>query len=231
MKGAIRRLACAAIALLSAAPALAASVIGQTSVSTSTFLVGATPQITVTSTISDPSVILSSITLQRLNPDGTVTNVGVLHDDGLNGDVSLGDRVFSLRFPLSATVPTEFRFRVSAAFKGQIRRALSEIIYVYAQPVTTPEQMLSQLAGELVSGDIEAALKHFSSNPRNREKLSSFSPEMLAALSTGLRTATLLRSDGPTRVYAVRISNGSASVTVEMGLTQIPSGEWYVMFW
>ena len=48
MSSAIRRLGCAAFALLGAAPALAASVIGQTAVSTSTFVVGASPQITVT---------------------------------------------------------------------------------------------------------------------------------------------------------------------------------------
>ncbi|HQE38868.1 MAG TPA: hypothetical protein PLC55_06225 [Zoogloea sp.] len=231
MSSAIRRLGCAAFALLGAAPALAASVIGQTAVSTSTFVVGASPQITVTSTISDPNVNPSSVTLQRLNSDGTVTNVGVLHDDGLNGDVSFGDHVFSLRFPLSASTPTEFRFRVSAAFKGQIKRAFSETIYVYAQPSTTPAQTLSQLADELGNGNIDGALKYFSANPRNREKLASFTPKMLSALSAGLRTATLLRSDGPTRVYAVSITNGSASITAELGLTQIPSGEWYVMYW
>lgn len=231
MSSAIRRLACAALALLGAAPALAASVIGQTTVSTSTFVVGASPQITVTSTISDPNLIPASVTLQRLNSDGTVANLGVLHDDGLNGDVSFGDRVFSLRFPLSASTPTQFRFRVSAAFKGQIKRAFSEIIYVYAQPSTTPAQMLWQLADELGSGNIDGALKYFSANPRNREKLASFTPEMRAAFSAGLRNATLLRSDGPTRVYAVRITNGSASVSAELGLTQVPSGEWYVMYW
>jgi hypothetical protein len=217
--------------LLGAAPALAASVIGQTNVSISTFVVGATPQIVVTSTISDPTLIPTSVTLQRLNANGTVTTVGTLHDDGLDGDVSFGDRVFTLRFPLSADAPTEFRFRVSASFKGQIKRAQSEIIYVNAQPGGTPEQMLSRLADELTSGDIEAALKHFSANANNRQKLTSLTPPMLEALSAGLRTATLLRTDGPTRVYAVRVANGSAFVIAEIGLTQIPSGEWYVMYW
>jgi hypothetical protein len=231
MRSSLRRLALAAFCWLGAAAASAAPVIGQTTVSANTFFVGSTPQITVTSIITDSSVIPASVVLQRINADGSLTNIGVLHDDGLNGDVSFGDRLYSLRFPMSSTAPAAFRFRVSAAFKGQVQRVFSETIVVYAQSNIAPEQMLTQLAGEMASGDIEAALKHFSANPRNREKLSGFTPVMLASMSAGLRTATLLRSDGPTRIYAIRITNGSNSITAEIGLTQIPSGEWYVMYW
>ncbi|MCA9324997.1 hypothetical protein KDA23_02950 [Candidatus Saccharibacteria bacterium] len=212
--------------------ASAAPVIGQTQASITSFPVNTTAQITVTSVVTDPAVIPTSVMLQRLNADGSVTNLGALHDDGLDGDLSFGDRVYTLRFPLSANVPTEFRLRVSAAFKRTLRRVVSEPFSIFSQALITPEQMLTELSSELDRGDIEAALLRFSDSPHNREKLLSLTPEMLVALSEGLRTATLLRTEGPTRVYSVRITRSATQfITTEIGLTQIQSGEWYVMYW
>jgi hypothetical protein len=212
---------------------MAAPVIGKTAPSVNAFPIGITTQIDVKSVIYDPKLIPESVTLQRLNADGSITNIGVLHDDGLNGDKSPDDQVFMLRFSLNVTKPTQYRFRVSAAFKGTLQRSFSEPFSIYARLEKKPEQMLSTLAAKLSRGDLTAALTHFSSNPHSEEKLKSLTPEMVAAISEGIRTATLARSDGPTvRIYSVRIARKDGkSITTEIGLTQIPSGEWYVMFW
>jgi hypothetical protein len=232
VKNSIRIIAVSGAFVLCGVAVHAAPVIGQTTASNDAFTVGATTQITVTSAIRDPALIAASVTLQRLNADGTFTTIGLLHDDGRDGDVSSGDRLFTLRFSLTATVPTEYRLRVSAAFKGVLKRVFSETFSIYARSTSTPEQMLSQLSSELSIGNIEAALLHFSANPRNREKFAGFTPEMLAALSEGFRTASLLRTAGPTRVYSVRVTRSDGVfITTEIGLTQIASGQWYVMYW
>ena len=95
----------------------------------------------------------------------------------------------------------------------------------------TPESILHQLADELEAGDTSAALKHFSANSNNRHKLESLTPEMKIAMSKAFRSATLLRSEVTTRIYSLQIIKGEKSVTTEIGLVQIPSGEWYVMYW
>ena len=212
--------------------AQATPVIGATTPSVNAFAIGSAKQIDVTSVISDPSVISGSVVLQKINSDGTFADVGLLHDDGLNGDVSFGDRVYTLRFTVSSQVPTELRYRVSAAFKGTLKRIVSEPFSINAQGTGTAEQMLSQLANEMANGDFNAAAKHFSSNPKSCEKLDRFTPDMIVAVSNAFRTATLLRTQGPTRIYSVRIARpDGASVNSEIGLTQIASGEWFVMYW
>ena len=44
--------------------------------------------VTVTSAIPDLSVLPTTVILQRINSNGTVTTMGKLHDDGLNGDAA-----------------------------------------------------------------------------------------------------------------------------------------------
>ena len=64
--------------------------------------------------------------LQRLDTAGRVVAVlGLLRDDGANGDVAAGDRTFTLQATIFETTPGPVRLRVSAAFRGSLIRAFS----------------------------------------------------------------------------------------------------------
>ena len=117
-----------AVSLLAAAsmPAVAATVIDAAAVSPVSAPVGVATQVVVTATITEPTVLPDGVNLQRLDSAGRVIAIlGLLKDDGLNGDVTAGDRVFSFRMTVFETAPGPMTVRVSAAFQGKLLRAFS----------------------------------------------------------------------------------------------------------
>lgn len=95
-----------------------------------TFLPANTPTlVTVTAAIADTSLLANGANVQRLNAAGAATAVlGLLHDDGLNGDAVSGDRIFSARFTLTEANPGRIAFRASAAFPGIVQRVGSSSV-------------------------------------------------------------------------------------------------------
>jgi hypothetical protein len=81
--------------------------------------------VTVTTEIVDSSVIPNGVNLLRLNTNGTWSILGVMHDDGINGDITANDKTFSLRLNLNEATAGPIQVRVSAAFKGRLQRVLS----------------------------------------------------------------------------------------------------------
>jgi hypothetical protein len=206
--------------------------VGQTSASPTAVHAGSRAQVQVTAHIDELSVIPASVVLQRLNPDGKFTTLGVLHDDGLNGDASLGDRVYTLEFGVNQSSPVTLRYRVAAAFRGILRRKFSETLTVNVRANISPEQMLSMLSSELLAGDIEAALSHFSPSPLNRSALLALSPSQRAAVANAFRAATLVRISGDARLYQVAWTDDVGNpIALEVGLIQGPSGDWIVTNW
>lgn len=83
--------------------------------------------------IADPSLIAGSVNLLRVGLPGTnPTIVGRLHDDGLNGDAFAGDGRYSIQITLNQPAATQVVYRISAAFKGLLRRVNSADIVIDA---------------------------------------------------------------------------------------------------
>jgi len=100
--------------------------IGATAASPTSAPVGVATTVTVTSVITDPSLIPGSVNLQSLNSSGQVIALlGTLHDDGLNGDAVANDGTYTLQTMIYETAPGPVTFRVSAAFKGSLLRVNS----------------------------------------------------------------------------------------------------------
>ena len=111
----------------------AAPTLGSATVNPSAIRVGVASDVVATADIDDPTVIPASVNLQRLSAGGTVTAVlGTLHDDGLDGDAVAGDKVFSIRITLNENREGTVSLRVSAAFKGVLRRGTSKQVRVTA---------------------------------------------------------------------------------------------------
>jgi len=86
--------------------------------------------VTFTSVITDPAVIASTVNLQQLDSSGRATVVGLMHDDGQNGDAAANDGTYTLSFTLFQQNAGSLTFRVSAGFQGSLTRALSAPIVV-----------------------------------------------------------------------------------------------------
>ncbi len=111
---------CAVIGALATGLASAAT-IGTTAAAPTSVPSGAATTVTVTSVITDPSLIPNTVILQQLNTTGQVVAVvGTLHDDGLNGDAVSGDGTYSIQTTIYQPNPGVLTFRVAAGFKGAL---------------------------------------------------------------------------------------------------------------
>ena len=127
MKSLIFTISIAIILALGAAWLCAAPTVGLPATTSPTVINTNTPTtVVITSLITDASLIPGSVNLVRLDGNENVVGiVGVMHDDGQNGDAAAGDRVYSLRLTIIEPAQTAFEFQVSAAFKGLLRRVIS----------------------------------------------------------------------------------------------------------
>jgi hypothetical protein len=108
-------------ALLAAVPAIQSA-----AVTPSSGVVGSPTTILFTAAIRDPQAVPVSVNLQRAAADGTYTNISRLYDDGTNGDVKAGDRIYSVSMTVSERAPGVMVFRVSAAVRGSLSRIFSD---------------------------------------------------------------------------------------------------------
>ena len=112
------------VVLFTAFPAAAAPGVGAVQLAPTSIAAGVQTPVRVTAVISDPTVLPSSVNLQRLNDAGApVAVLGSLRDDGVHGDAVAGDQIYTLDFVVNETAP--MRLRVSAGFRGMLRRLFS----------------------------------------------------------------------------------------------------------
>lgn len=80
---------------------------------------------TVTATVAIADARLTSVNLFKVDAAGRSTNLGAMHDDGLNGDASANDRTFTLRFTVLEASPTTNSYKASAVLRGVLPRVVS----------------------------------------------------------------------------------------------------------
>ncbi len=103
--------------------------IGTPSTTPSFITVNTQKTVTVTVSIS-PTPLPNGVNLIRLGATGTQpTILGVMHDDGLNGDQTPGDGVYTLQVPFSEPTTSYIQLQVSSAFEGLLKR-------YYSPPIT-----------------------------------------------------------------------------------------------
>ena len=124
------------VVALMAGPAAAPPSAGAPIATPASIPVGLPTSLKVTSQITDPTVLTGGVNLQKVNAGGDVlATLGVMRDDGLGGDAVAGDGIFTLVITVNEPAPGELRLRVSAAFRGLLRRVLSPISVVPVAPV------------------------------------------------------------------------------------------------
>ena len=87
---------------------------------------------TVTVTVQiNPVPLPGGVNLLRLGTTGTQpTILGVMHDDGKNGDAVANDGMYTLQVVLNSSTPTPLQLEVSAAFSGSLKRVMSGVVNV-----------------------------------------------------------------------------------------------------
>jgi hypothetical protein len=86
--------------------------------------------VTVTVQITDSRLLPNGVNLLRLNSNGSSTILGVMHDDGLNGDATGNDKTLSLNVNFDEAATGQVQLQISAAFKGQLKRTISPVSFI-----------------------------------------------------------------------------------------------------
>ena len=116
------------------APSVAATSVGKPIATPVSLTVGQAMQVTVTSQVTGDAtnpVIATGVNLLRVDASNKVlATIGTMRDDGTGGDATAGDGTFTLRFTTTEPAAGALRLQVSAAFKGLLKRVLSEVTVI-----------------------------------------------------------------------------------------------------
>jgi hypothetical protein len=126
----IRFLPCA---LLCAVPLHATPSINTPTVTPVNLTVNQPIQVTASCKINmsagDPALLPGGVNLVRLTATGAAgSTIGVMHDDGLNGDAVAGDGVFTYQYTDTETATGQFQLQCTAAFQGVLQRVRSPAV-------------------------------------------------------------------------------------------------------
>jgi hypothetical protein len=196
--------------------------------------VGVRATVTVTAKIgADPALIPESINLFRYDERGQlVAALGKMYDDGTNGDVAVGDHIYTTQLTLNEPQPSTALLRASAAYRGLLRRVVSNDAPLYFQSSTTAEQTLSFLAGELEAGNIDAALKRFTRTQKNIDVLTNFTSQDRVVFASALRHAQFQEEKTNVRIYRIPFVEDDGSTTnPEITLAREETGGWIIVSW
>ena len=213
------------LANLQAAPS-----IGAVRMSPTTAVIGTPTQVTVQASITDPSLISGGVNLLQLNPDGTTTILGTLHDDGLNGDAFAGDLVFTLVVMLNAQSASQIQLQVSAAFKGVLQRVKSPIMNLFFQAANAPQQSIAALAQNLTAGNTTLALNYVI--PSEYSSITTLTQQGLSVLASMLNNAVLVGAQNDLRIFqSPFVTPYGTTTTVELTMVPGPNGQWLINSW
>ncbi len=206
-----------AILTLTASGSAQAGTIGTTTVTPNSTAAGLPVVVTVTSSITDPALIPESVNLQKLDASGRVLAViGSLHDDGLNGDGTAGDKVFSISTTVFENTPGVVRLRVSASFRGSLLRSFSPVMTVNITGTATGITILSPANGAYLN-TAPVTVSGTVGDPAAQVTVNG----VTAPVSGGTFVATIPLNEGPNTLTAVATnsngttSTGSSQVTID----------------
>ena len=124
------------VSLLACARALsAAPAVSTPSVSPSSLVINQATLVTasckITTSPGDPALMAGGVNLVRLTSSGAdVSVLGQMHDDGLSGDATAGDGIYSLQFTTTESITGQFQLQCSVAFAKTVSRVRSTPVAV-----------------------------------------------------------------------------------------------------
>jgi hypothetical protein len=169
---------------------------------------------TFTATISDTTVIPGSVNLVRVDSSGRATVVGTMHDDGLNGDATAGDHIYSLALSIFEQTTGTVNYKISAAFPGSLTRSQSGLIPITISGIST---------GITISAPADPAYLNISptvvtgtvGDPSATVKVNGIN----AQVSSGTFSASVPLQEGTNTLTAVSLNSNNSVSTASKTVT------------
>jgi hypothetical protein len=116
--------------------------------------------VTFTATLPANSALIPiSVNLVQYNAQGqAVAILGQLYDDGTHGDQTAADNVFTTQLTITQRSTTQLFYRVSAAYRGSLTRALSPQITIDVIQLPTPQQQQAVISTTQQAGTLFSSL-------------------------------------------------------------------------
>src|ERR1035441_1809462 len=186
----------------------------------SAVLVNGTYQITATAQLTgSPALIAGGLNLLRV--DGAApTIVGVMHDDGLNGDAVANDGIYTLLFSVPSVA--QMQLQASAAIQAQLHRQRSPTVTV---PVVVPALLSvtansGQQGRQNISVAITGQFTHFSQGTTTANFGTGITVTSLTVNSATSATAVLnVTADAALGATNVTMTSGLEVATLTNGFT------------
>jgi hypothetical protein len=105
----------------------------------------------------DPKLLPASINLLQVKTAGSVV-LARMYDDGTHGDITVNDERYTVEITINEPNTTELIFRVSAAYKGEMRRVLSDPFTLKVLQFPDLEGIWNRFVTCMVNKDLDGAL-------------------------------------------------------------------------
>jgi hypothetical protein len=140
---------------LAPVPTMATSAVGLPTVTPAIIAVNTPTTVTITVQITDPTVLPNGVNLLRLGATGTQPKIlGVMNNDGMNGDAVANDTVYSLQVSFKEPTTGQIQLQVSAAFRGQLKRILTGVATIQVwSPIKTSLPLKADLPPKWIAID------------------------------------------------------------------------------
>jgi hypothetical protein len=186
----------------------------------SAVLINGTYQVTATAQLSgNPALIAKGLNLLRVD-GATPTVVGVMHDDGLNGDAVANDGIYTLLFSASSVAPMQLQS--AAAIQAQVHRLKSPVVIV---SVVVPTLLSvvgnsGQQGQQNLSVAITGQFTHFSQGTTTANFGTGIAVTSLTVTSATTATAVLnVTADAALGATNVTMTSGLEVATLVNGFT------------
>ncbi|MGR9052685.1 MAG: choice-of-anchor X domain-containing protein [Gammaproteobacteria bacterium] len=88
--------------------------------------------------ITGEAVIENGVAAQVVDDEGRrIRALGTLRDDGIGGDITAMDNIYTRIFPINEPSPGDLRIQISVAVKNSLLRTVSDPFYIYIRSDVT----------------------------------------------------------------------------------------------
>lgn len=175
-----------------------------------------------------PSTLVAGQYLNQGN--GRLLPLVPLRDDGLNGDETRGDGVFSGQFLLNEKSTGVFTWGVSAVYAGQAEPKLFAGPAIFVKIEQTCEQALLEIAAALDSANFSEFSRYFA-NRDNDAVLRALTPAMRAQLAKDFRNARRTASNDDQCQFSMPATDPTTQDDESLLLVSDQLGVWRISSW
>jgi hypothetical protein len=193
----------------------AAPVIGAVQISPAAAVAGQAVLALVTARIDAPGLVAGSAVLQKLDAQGRVlANLGVLRDDGAEGDAAAGDKLYSLRTTVLENNPGTLNYRVAASFDGRSEPALSTLLPLAVSGTSTSIALASPANGAYLNTPV-ITVRGSVGDAAATVRINGIA----APVASGSFSASVPLNEGPNTLTAVATNSGGSTTTASILVT------------